>query len=280
MSFTGTGTTTLAAPAAALVINTERKPAEWLAKRFINIHNLVLASKTAIGAKPAMSQNQALALATFALLKLRTAELARTNANGTDWNAELTAAQALADQALAAVSGTQNGFFPTAQRIFTALSRFVTNTGLTYIPDPTALPTNWYEQAVGLHAPVAGALAYSVAYAAGIDVNLLSGVTEADLADTLAVTSINGYAAVDGQVYNIPNGTGGFVALTFHSATNHLSGAAQPGALVLPAFPVTVSNGAYLQNVDRNTGDNTGTYDTVALANTTTVTRNVTITLT
>lgn len=279
MSFTGTGTTTLAAPASALVINSERHPAEKLARRFINIHNLVLASKTANGAKPAMSQNQALALATFALLKLRTAQLALTDVASTDWQAEMTAAQTLADQALAAVSGTQNGFFPTAQRIFAALERYVTNSGLSTIPDPTVLPTNWYEQSIGLHAPVAGALAYSVAHTAVIDINLLSGVTEADLADTLAVTVINGHAAVDGQVYNVPTASGGTIPLTFHAGTNHLSGPISP-AQVLPAFPVVVSNGAYLQNVDRNTGDNTSTYDTVALANTTTVTRNVTITIT
>jgi hypothetical protein len=176
-------------------VNSQKQPVEYLARRFLINHNLTTMAKLVKGDvhrnPPIIPADDALALAAFALLKLRTAQLAKLDADGTDWDDYIADAEALADFALASVSASNNGYFPSAQRIVAKLQKFAADNNQSTIPDPSDLADDWATNRGAQ--PVAAPLNYSIANDAAFNINLLSGVTNAEnTTETLSVLSVDG----------------------------------------------------------------------------------------
>jgi hypothetical protein len=127
----------------SIPVNSQRAPVEYLTRKFAINYNLPTLGKLVDPTRkfPNLTTDSALALAAIALLKLRVAEEgAGQGAGGGDWAAELTAAKAFADSALAAVSASHagTGYFPTPARVVAALNIYKTRKGLASWPAPGA----------------------------------------------------------------------------------------------------------------------------------------------
>lgn len=219
-------------------VNSQRNPVGYLARKFAinyNITKLVNIAGTAPATVPNLSATSALALAAYALLRLRTAQLAVTDDVGGAWDAELAAAQTLADKALAEVSASQGSFFPTAQRIFTKLQTYADNNNAGSIPAPGDLAADWATSRGAL--PVAAMLTVSQANHVALDIDLLSGVTNAETTEDVVVTQVAGRNWEEGETVEI-----GGIEFTMDTDF-HLTADAPGQALAQTDFIAVISDG-------------------------------------
>lgn len=224
-----------------VTVNTQRNPVGYLARRFAINYNLPVQSKVGdtpgvgTGRFPTMTAESALALAAFALLRLRTAQLAVTTDDAAAWDAELAAAQAFADDALAQVSATQGTHFPTAQRVYAKLQKWADDNSGGTIPAPGALALDWATNKGAQ--PVAAALAYSVENDTAYDIDLLSGVTNAEnTTETLSVLSVDGKTWELGRVIVVKG-------VSFTMAAGYHLTAPAAGVNKVTAFDIVISDG-------------------------------------
>lgn len=222
-------------------VNVQTAPVEYLARRFLINHNITAMARLAKGdahrSPPILSETSALAYAAFALLKLRTAQLAQLEEeNPGDWDAYVAAAAAMADEALATVSASNNGYFPSAQRILAKLQKWAADNNGGVIPAPATLAADW---ATNLGAqPVAAAQNVSQAKHLAVDIDLLAGATNAEnTTENLSVVSVDG----NNWVLNREIVIGG---VTFTMAANfHLTAAAPADAMASTAVDVVITDG-------------------------------------
>lgn len=223
-----------------IAVNSQNAPVEYLARRFLINHNITAMAKLAKGdthrSPPILPATSALALAAFALLKLRTAQLAKLEAVGTDWDAYITEAETLADVALASVSASNNGYFPSAQRILDKLQKFAADNNGGDIPDPTELDADWATNKGA--SPVAATQTISQAKHIAVDIDLLSGVTNTESGtETLSVVSVDGENwELDREIVI------GGVTYTM-AASYHLTADAPADAVATTVVPVVITDG-------------------------------------
>lgn len=224
-------------------VNTQTKPVEYLVRKFAINHGLPrLAKLIDPNAKfPVLTGSSANALAAVALLKLRVAENGKAQAAGAEWDAEVAAAQAFADAALAAVSASQAGagFFPTPARIADDLDRYAARKGLANWAAPGAYDVDAFTHANT--APVAAALTPSVDTATAIDIDLLSGATDAE-GDDIEVARVSGKNFVEGETFTIADSNGVDVVFTM-AANGHVTAPVQAAPATIGPFVAVLYDG-------------------------------------
>jgi len=177
-----------------IVTNTQTNPVGYIARKFAINTNIVKLVDTIVTTNnvPSLTQHQATALCTFALLRLRVAELAATDdGSGNTWDAEVTAAQTFADKVLKEAAQAFPGQMRDAADIFAKLQDWadVNNSG--DIPAPGDLDADWFTSKGDQ--PAASAQVVTQENDVAFDIDLLDGVTNTESAvETLRVVSVDG----------------------------------------------------------------------------------------
>lgn len=189
----------MAAPA-LLAEADQKKPSDFLNRDFANDTNLssVINRAEATLKFPNLTTDQSLALAAFALARLRLAQKCRAVADNAEiagsvagWDAEIAAAQALADQALAAVAAAYPRF-RSGDAMYDLLKEYSEDSGeAVSVYHPAALASNWFTAANA--APTANNVTVNLASGAAVnsDIKALSSAADAD-SDVIYLSEING----------------------------------------------------------------------------------------
>lgn len=219
----------------------QQNPAHYLNRKFAINFNLPKLGALADPAKsfPSLGQDNALALAALALVRLETALAGQAQADNAvvagsvaAWGTEVTAARADAVKAMAAVKAAFPTFVPATKIGAELQERAAEDLAKTKYPAPSQLSPQWF---TGNSIPTASNITTTVVNNTAISKNFVTLSTAADAdSDVIRVSEINGVKIDYDSEANGYSATYAFEvdgkAFTFTKATQIVSAAAQLGA--------------------------------------------------